>query len=106
MASTSISRGSATSEIQIEVFWSALTTEAETGGSAILSYNLQYDQGGNLWTDLAGFTNDYTLLTYTVTDNLALGVDYQFRIKARNIYGWAALFSDPVKIIKASGVPA
>lgn len=95
-----------TSETQIEVHWTALLTNAEIGGSAILSYNLQFDQGAGLWSDLVGYSSDFTQLTYIVTDGLTKGVSYSFRIRARNIYGWALLFSDPSTVIKTSGVPA
>jgi hypothetical protein len=67
---------------------------------------LQYDAGANLWTDLVGYSSDYTQLVFLLTDNVTKGTSYQFRIRARNIYGWASLFSDPTTAIKASGVPA
>lgn len=35
--------GSATSSTQIQVTWSALTASSDTGGSAITSYNLEWD---------------------------------------------------------------
>jgi len=106
MSSASITRGSLTSETQIQVNWSPLTSSTDTGGSEILSYNLQFDSGTGLWVDLVGYSSDYSQLTYTVTDGLTKGIAYQFRIRARNIYGWALLLSDPSTIIKTSGVPA
>jgi hypothetical protein len=67
---------------------------------------LQYDAGSNLWSDLVGYPSDYTILTFLLTNNVTKGTSYQFRIRARNIYGWSTLFSDPTTAIKASGIPA
>ncbi len=38
-----VTRGSATSTSLIEVDWTALTSDADMGGSAITSYHLQWD---------------------------------------------------------------
>jgi hypothetical protein len=40
----------------IVVDWAELVTDAEIGGSAIVSYNLRYDEGSNGagWADLIG----------------------------------------------------
>ena len=46
-------RGAQTSETQLELFWQALTGIA-TGGAAIDSYNLKYDQGSSTWADVIG----------------------------------------------------
>lgn len=36
-------RGAQTTETQIEIFWTAITADtAETGGSEIIAYNLQW----------------------------------------------------------------
>jgi hypothetical protein len=43
---TDLSIGAATTEDIIELEWGALVTNVETGGSAILSYSLEWDQGG------------------------------------------------------------
>lgn len=40
-------KGSSTSESQIQVTWTALSTALTTGGSTVLSYNLQWDSGTN-----------------------------------------------------------
>jgi hypothetical protein len=40
VAMTAPARGSTTSETQIEVTWTALTTLSDRGGATILSYNL------------------------------------------------------------------
>ena len=52
-----VTRGQATSEVLIEINWVEIIAESEqTGGSPILSYNLQYrvKDSGLLFTDLTG----------------------------------------------------
>jgi hypothetical protein len=51
-------RGSDTTESELQVDWSDLTTTTETGGSAILTYHLQWDAGvggTSSWVDLIGY---------------------------------------------------
>jgi hypothetical protein len=81
------SEGSLTSEYQIEVEWSALTTTAETGDSAILSYNLQWHAGaadteGAVWESLAGDLSEYPGTSYIVTSGIVEGATYSFRLRA------------------------
>lgn len=40
--------------------------DPKDGGSTILSYNVQWDQGSNVWTDLVGSTIPYLDLSYDV----------------------------------------
>ena len=76
----------------------------ETGGSPILSYHLQFDQGtGNEdWADLVGFPVDSLVTTYTVTGSIVKGTAYRFRLRSKNIYGFgdysslATVFSSDV----------
>jgi len=76
----------------------------ETGGSPILSYHLQFDQGtGNEdWADLVGFPVDSLVTTYTVTGGIVKGTAYRFRLRSKNIYGFgdysslATVFSSDV----------
>ena len=71
-------RGSATTETQIQVNWNALTG-VSTGGSAITSYNLQWDQGNGTYVDLIGQTgSEQTLTTYTQTSGVSAGQTYNF----------------------------
>jgi hypothetical protein len=56
----------------------------------------------NLWSTLTGNT-PYTLLTH-VEANLQTGVEYVFRVRASNLFGWGE-FSDSVTI-RADEVPA
>jgi len=61
-------RGSATGPTQLDVNWSSLTTPAD-GGSAVLSYHLQYDNGtaAVTWTDVVGLAPDSLAITVIVS---------------------------------------
>mmetsp|Transcript_29136 Transcript_29136/g.28194 ORF Transcript_29136/g.28194 Transcript_29136/m.28194 type:complete len:200 (-) Transcript_29136:2382-2981(-) len=73
------SRGSATSTTQIEVDWAALTSSSDTGGSAIVSYNLQWNTGsGATFYDLVGYTTDYTSTSFIVITGVSAGGTYDF----------------------------
>ena len=52
------SLGTTFSLTSLEVTWAALTG-ADTGGSAIDSYHLQYDAGTSTWTDLIGEDSNF-----------------------------------------------
>ena len=92
-------RGSSTTETQIQVDWAALTG-ADTGNSAITSYEL-------LWDNNSGTANilltDSLVTTYTVT-GLTGGLSYLFKVRAKNVYGEGAYSSDAT--IAASTTPA
>lgn len=64
------------------------------GGTAVLDYRLNYDQGSGdyviLYTGIA-FTS------ITVTD-LTAGVQYKFKIEARNAYGYSD-YSDEIIVL-------
>ena len=69
----------------------ALTTVEETGGSPIVSYGLEWDggqEGSNTFETLVGDEINNIQLTYVKTD-LTSGVVYNFRYRAKNIYGWS-----------------
>jgi hypothetical protein len=71
--------GSDTTTTQLAVDFVALTSGADTGGSTIDSYNLQWDQGTGAWVDLFGEDGAYQLLTtYTVTSGVTGGSAYRF----------------------------
>jgi hypothetical protein len=72
-------RGSSTSESQIEVDWLALTG-IYTGGSPITSYDLQYDSGtaGVTWTDVVGLSPAYTSTSIILTTSITAGTAYMF----------------------------
>lgn len=98
------SQGSSTSETQIEVNWNALTGD-NTGGVAILSYNLQWDNAG-VWADLQGDISSLsTALTYLKdSTGLTAGNSYSFRVRAYNVHGWGPFSS--VATIKAASFPS
>lgn len=83
--------GSNTHATQIETIWPALTATAETGGSAITSYGLEYtlDPTGTLdtWHELIGETTPSTVLSYIHT-GVTPGSSYYYRVKANNVFGW------------------
>lgn len=61
-------RGTETGPAQIQVNWSSLSTP-EDGGSPVLSYHLQYDNGTNAdtWVDVIGLTPDSLATTVIVS---------------------------------------
>jgi hypothetical protein len=85
--------GLATTDTQIEVDWTALTSTT-TGNSPILSYNLYWDNG-------SGTTNlqliDLLQTSYVVS-GLEGGATYMFKVRAKNIYGYGP-FSSVASII-------
>ena len=92
-------RGSQTSETQVEVEWTALTAVDDLRGSVITSYHLQWDEGttGVSWYDLTGFSMFYLGTSFIVTSGLLPGYTYQFRVRAENAYGFGS-FSTPSSI--------
>lgn len=76
-------------DVEIQVTWNSLSG-ALAGNSAILSYNLYWDNG-------TGATNielvDANQTTYTVS-SLTGGLNYKFKVRARNIYGYGNFSSE------------
>ena len=97
-------RGASTSTTQIEVFWDTIGSP-EDGDSAVTSYSLEWDVGseGQTWVRELGYLSNSLATTYTVTDNVLIGQEYQFRLRAKNIWGWG-IYSDVVTI-KAAKKP-
>jgi len=76
----------------------AALTGNETGGDTILSYRIQWDEGtSGTWTDLQGYATN-SLSLPVMTTGLTMSRSYQYRYKARNVFGWSADFSDPATI--------
>lgn len=67
-----------------------LITESETGGTTIISYNVQWDSGSNgaFWSNLAGFSSNYLATSYTATSAIIAGTTYRIRIRAKNYWGY------------------
>jgi hypothetical protein len=72
----------------IKVGWSVAVAEA-TGNSAIIGYNLYWDNGTGV-TDIE--LEDHLISEFRVT-GLVGGLNYRFKVRALNIYGYGA-FSD------------
>lgn len=87
---------------QVAVYWSALLG-ADTGDSNIISYNLQWDQAIGEWTDLVGNPDLATATSFIVTSKISAGYFYNFRVRAKNIYGFGVFSS--VYNFKASQEP-
>lgn len=80
----------------------ALTDPLLTGGSPIVSYNLEWDNGSNgaSYVSLVGESENNIQLLYTKTD-LTAGMTYKFRYRVRNIFGWSS-YSDVLTILAAT----
>jgi hypothetical protein len=76
---------------QTQVSMTPLTSSAATGGSPIISYSLEWDNGfgGTSFVALAGATTNNIQLTFTISD-LTAGSSYEFRYRVRNIFGWSS----------------
>ena len=76
----------------------------ENGGSTILSYNIEMDngQGGN-FTSLVGYDINSLETTYTIESGIEAGVMYRFRYAAKNIAGWSGY--SPITYIRAAAKP-
>lgn len=94
--------GSSTSESQIEISWIA----PSDGGSAISSYNLQWDSGtsGSTWTDVVGISPAYTSTSIILSTGITAGTSYQFKVRAQNVLGWGGI--SPATTIKAATIPS
>lgn len=83
-------------------------TGTDTGGSAITSYALRYDDastelsGTTTWTNLIGTSVDSLALTYTVTSSIQIGKTYLFQYRAKNVHGWSNDWSNSLSLIAAS----
>jgi len=98
-------RGSASTKTRFEITWDALTLSDDMGGSTITSYSLEWDSGlgTSAYTVLVGFSSNNLLTSYTVYSGVTAGVDYEFRLRAKNIHGWGP-YSNIVTLV-ASSVP-
>lgn len=83
---------------------------ANNGGSPILSYELQVDDGaGGDFTSLTGYEEDSTETSFTLltlphnNEPLSSGGVYRFRFRVRNTNGWS-LFS-PISHVRAATIP-
>lgn len=85
---------SATNSEQITVSWTPIS-DPDNGNAIVTSYSLEYDAGteGGSWTAVVGYLSDFTGTTAVVTQNIERGKTYQFRLRAKNKWGWGAYSS-------------
>jgi hypothetical protein len=94
-----------TSETQLHIGWTALTTHEETGGAVVSSYGLEWDAGSSEanWYELTGMTASFSELEFFATTGLTPGGTYAVRVSAYNAHGWGE--ASPVAYIVASAAP-
>ena len=97
-------RGTGTTTTQININWDTIGSPQD-GDSPVTSYSMEWDVGSNglTWVREIGYLSNSLLTSFTVTDNILIGHAYQFRLRAKNIWGWGA-YSEVV-IIKAARIP-
>lgn len=93
--------GAATDDTRIQINWNSLTGD-QTGGTTILSYNLEMQVAG-VWIELVGQTTYYKQTLFLIQTNIVSGQSYSFRVRARNKWGYGP-FSD-ADVIEASSKP-
>jgi hypothetical protein len=78
----SVVQGTETTEQHIEVNWSLITEDSQTGGGDISSYRLDWDNGTNqmIWTTLVGYSSAYLGTTW-IQGGTVPGEYYNFRIQ-------------------------
>lgn len=77
---------------------------SENGGSDILSYEIQMDDGnGGDFISLQGYTSDSLDSTYTIQEGITSGGLYRFRYRSKNVNGWSSY--SPITYIRAATVP-
>jgi hypothetical protein len=100
-----VTRMADSNQIALHVQWSALSGDA-TGGSAIDSYNLQWDNASNgqNWFNLIGEDGSLQTSTdYQFSNDVFPGTTYKFRVRAHNVQGWSTWSN--VSIIRSTGWP-
>ena len=88
-------RNSATTTSSITVDYAAVTQD---GGSTILSYSLEWDQGTNTWVSLIGESVHSTSLQHQI-NTLDEGDSYKFRYRAYNVHGWSAYSAEATILV-------
>jgi hypothetical protein len=78
-----------------------ISGDTDTGGTAILSYKLEWDQGGSSWLALVGESSESLATSYTVS-GLTEGEAYAFRYIVSNEVGWSASYSPELNTYSAT----
>ena len=77
---------------------------AINGGSPIISYSLEIDDGsGGDFVSLYGDVVDTMTLSYTFTSNVKKGQTYRARYRAKNLVGWSGY--SPIGYLTAASAP-
>jgi hypothetical protein len=92
-----------TNESRVKVDYGPQSID-KNGGSPLLSYELQMDDGiGGNFTSMIGYETDSLETTFTVkSEQIQSGSIFRFRYRTRNTNGWS-LFS-PISHIKAATI--
>lgn len=89
-----------TSDTQIKVI--IASPAPGNGGSVIISYEIQMDDGlSGDYVSIIGFDTNSLLTTYTITSGIIKGREHRFRYRARNAIGWGP-FSSESSILAAT----
>jgi len=99
-----ITRNALTSTSQVVIDWTALSSSPSNGGSAITSYGVQWDQGTGVWIELIGESSDFTGVQYAITTGIVMGNNYQFKVRAKNLWGWGDYSS--ISQVTSYGIPS
>jgi hypothetical protein len=93
----------ACTETEVTVNMPQVTGPTDTGGLPLLSYELEWDQGGGAFVALVGDAPDSLATAFTVA-GLTTGQPYSFRYRVRNQVGASPAYS-PVLLTYAGVVP-
>ena len=80
------------------------TASPDDGGSPILSYSLEIDDGkGGSFSKVVGFNSNSLLTAYTITSGIESGRTYRLIYRVKNAVGWGEY--SPETFILAADVP-
>jgi titin len=92
-----------TSSNRIRVTY-GVTSPPDNGGSPILSYALEIDDGkGGSFQKLIGSTSNSFLTAYTISTGIEKGLEYRLRYRVKNAIGWSGY--SPISFILAANAP-
>jgi len=103
--------------VDVPVFDPAVTTDKQikvtfanpppsNGGSPIISYELQMDDGlAGAFKSLIGFDTNSMLTTFTVSAGVVRGRQHRFRYRAKNHIGWGPFSEDTAVLAATVPVP-
>ena len=90
-------RNALTDERQVVIDWKAPVAPFD-GDSTVESYHVMWKASSeDEWVDLIYPEFPYTWTFATAVDNVVVGGNFDFKVRARNIYGFG-VFSDAVTV--------